>query len=238
MSDERFGIFGLFIKNRRKRNFSFENILINSHCIVITEGINSSMHLINEYSESPPIDCFSMSLVENNFRCNVFRCSTYCESSTFIQNLCETKICKFEISIVSNQQILRFEIPKDNVLGVQVFETTSYSGGIKFALIGRKTFDWSQVSEKLSSIDQFQNQVKILRILSQTFKPHNERMVNLGVDEVLVMYVVNLLSLYYLCLLQKLEGNILPVFVVLGNLHNPEATWVRVFLPLPRVLPT
>lgn len=52
-----------------KAHFSFKNILINDHGIIICEGIYASIHLIDENTQCPPIYSLSMTLIQNNLRC-------------------------------------------------------------------------------------------------------------------------------------------------------------------------
>jgi hypothetical protein len=118
VSDQRFGIFGFLIEHRRERNFSLQDVLVNSHGIVITEWVDPCMHFINEDTKSPPIYSFPMALVQDNFGGNILWCSTDSEGSTLAQNFGESEVRQFEIAIISNEQVFRFEIPKNDVLAV------------------------------------------------------------------------------------------------------------------------
>ena len=113
MFDERSCVF---IEIGSERDFSFQDVSINSHGVFIIEGIDSSMHFIDENSKSPPIDCFSVTLVENDFRCDILRGSTYCEGSSFCEEFRKTKISKFKISVVSDEKIFGFKVSEDDIL--------------------------------------------------------------------------------------------------------------------------
>jgi len=60
--------------------------------------------------------------------------------------------------------------------------------------------------------------------LGKSFKSNDEGMVDLGVNEVLVVNVVDLLSLDYFSLIQQLQRHELPCLLVLGHLHLSEPT--------------
>lgn len=98
-----------------------------------------------------------MSLVENNLRGNVFRGSTDCESSSFIEDFSETEISEFKVSIIGDEEIFWFEVSEDDVFAVKILKASRDSSGIEPGLVGSKRFDTSQVSKELSSIDKFKN---------------------------------------------------------------------------------
>jgi hypothetical protein len=63
-----------------------------------------------------------MALVENNLRGDVFRSTTNGEGSAFIEDLGETKISQFEVSVIGNEKIFRFEVSENDVLAMKVLE--------------------------------------------------------------------------------------------------------------------
>ena len=60
------------------------------------------VHFINENSQSPPIDWFSMSLIQQYFWRNVLRSAAKSISSGF-DNFGESEICQFQIPVGSHQ---------------------------------------------------------------------------------------------------------------------------------------
>ena len=100
--------FGIFVESAWERYFASQNVFIDSHWVFIIEWIDSCVHFINEYTESPPINGFSMSLVKDDLRSNVFRSSTNSEGSAFIENFSKSKISQFQVAIIGNEKIFRF----------------------------------------------------------------------------------------------------------------------------------
>ncbi len=98
-----------------------------------------------------------MSLVQDNFRSNILWSSTDGKCSSLIQYLGESKIGELQITIIGDEEILRLQISKDDIFIMEIFETTGHCGTIEPCLVSCKWLNGSQVSEKLSSIDQFQN---------------------------------------------------------------------------------
>lgn len=80
-----------------------------------------------------------MTLVQNDLRCDVFGSAADCESSTLIQNLSKAEIGQLEVAIVTNQQVFRLEVPEDNILVVQVFETAGDRRSIEPSVNGIRT---------------------------------------------------------------------------------------------------
>jgi hypothetical protein len=89
------------------------------------------MHLVNEDSEGPPINGFSMSLIEDDLGSDVLGCTTDSECSALVEDLGEAKIGKFEIAVIANEQIFRFEIPEDDVFAMQILKARCNRGSIE-----------------------------------------------------------------------------------------------------------
>ena len=92
MLDQRFCIFCFLFERGREGNFALQNVLVDPHCIIVAERVDSSMHFIDQHSQGPPINCFPMALIENNFRSNVFWRSTNGKCSPFVEDLGKTEI--------------------------------------------------------------------------------------------------------------------------------------------------
>ena len=78
---------------------------------------------------------------------------------------------------------------------MKVFEAWGDSGSVEFGLIGGEWFNWSEVCEKFSSVDKFENQVQVLGILGESFKVDDEGVVDLRMNKILIIDVIDLLSL-------------------------------------------
>jgi hypothetical protein len=119
------------------------------------------VHFINQDTQSPPINGLTMALVEDNLWRNILWSSTNGKGSSFIQDFSKSEVGKLEITIISNEQVLRLEVSEDDILAVEVLEASGDSSAIKPCLVGSKGFDGSEVSEELTPIDKLQNQVQV-----------------------------------------------------------------------------
>ena len=83
---------------------------------------------------------------------------------------------------------------------MEIFEAAGNGSGIEPRLVGREGLYVPQVSEQLSSVDEFKHDIEILRILGETFESHYEGVVDLWVHKVFIIDVVYLLGLHDLML--------------------------------------
>jgi hypothetical protein len=115
-----------------------------------------------------------MSLIQNHFWGNVLRCPADGKGPSLSEELGETKVCEFEVAIVANQQVFGFEVAKDDVFAMEIFETRGDCGSIKASLVCGKRLHVAQVSEEFTTVDEFEDQVKILGILGKAFEGDDE----------------------------------------------------------------
>ena len=93
-----------------------------------------------------------MSLIQNNLRSYVLRCTTNCEGSSLVEHFGETEVCQFEVAVVGDQQVLGFKVAEDYVLLVQVLEAEGYGGGVEAGLLGCEGLYRTQVCEELAAV--------------------------------------------------------------------------------------
>lgn len=91
-----------------------DNFPINVHGVVVLEWRVTSKHFVQKDAYSPPINGFPVTLVEQDFRGNILGSTTNGVCS-LCNDLSETEINHLEVTISPNHNILRFEIPIDDV---------------------------------------------------------------------------------------------------------------------------
>ena len=107
---------------------------------------------------------------------------------------------------------------------MKVFEAGCDSGTVESGLISGEGFNWSEVSEELTTVDEFQDQVEMLGVLSEAFEVDDEWVADLWMNKVFIIDVINLLGLDDLTFVKKFEGDILAGFFVLGHFDFTEST--------------
>lgn len=110
-----------FIEILGTLDLSPQNVLVNDHGILIGEGVDACIHLINEDAQRPPVHALPMPLIQQDLGSQVFRCPAE-GIGAGLDLLGEAEISELEVSVFRNQQILGFEVSEDDVLVVQVFE--------------------------------------------------------------------------------------------------------------------
>lgn len=105
---------------------------------------------------------------------------------------------------------------------MQIFKARSHDSTIESRLISSKWLDRSQVSEELTTIDQFQDQIQVLWVLGKTLEIDDEGVTDLRVNEVFIIDVIDLLCLDDLSLIQEFEGYVFSRLFVLGHFDLTE----------------
>ena len=121
---------GIGIEPFGKSEFSFQNVMINRHGVLVTEGVNSSNHFVEENPKGPPVNWFSVSLVQENLRCQILWSSTKSKCSIF-DFLGESEVCDLDIAILGNENVLGLEISVDDIALVQIFKGQNNLGRIE-----------------------------------------------------------------------------------------------------------
>ena len=99
MFDQRLGVL---IKSAGERDLSSKNVFVDAHGIFIIEWIDSCMHFVKQNTKCPPINRLSMTLIQNDFRSDVFGSTANSEGSSFVQHFCETEVSELEIAVISD----------------------------------------------------------------------------------------------------------------------------------------
>ena len=171
--------FGVFVEVGGEGDFALEDVSVDAHGIFVVEGVDSSVHFIDQNSESPPVDCFSVTLVQNNFRSDVFWSSADGEGSAFGQKLGESEVCEFEVAVVADEKVFWFQISEDDVFAVEVFEAAGDGCPVEAGLVGGEGLDVAEIGEELSAVDKFEDEVKVSGVLGESFEGDDEGVIDL-----------------------------------------------------------
>lgn len=201
-----------------------QDVPVDTHGVLVVEGVDSSVHLVDQHSQSPPIHGLSMPLVEDDLGSDVFGGPADGEGPALSQELGEPEISQFEVAVVADEQVFRLQISEDDVLAMEVFEAGSDDGAVETGLVSGEALHIAEVGKKFPAVDEFQDEVEVFGVLSESLEVDDEGVVDLGVDEVLVVDVVDLLGLHDLMLVEQLESHVLASLLVLGHLHLAEAS--------------
>lgn len=111
----------LLVEIARELNLALEDLLVDSHRVVIVERIDASQHLVRENAQRPPVDWLTVALVEEHLGRQVLRRPAQCVSAR-LTVLGETEICELQVALLVNQDVFRLQISVDDVQRVQILE--------------------------------------------------------------------------------------------------------------------
>jgi hypothetical protein len=109
--------FGVIVEPLGEMKFSLKNILVYHKRVIVSEGIYSGNHLVDEDAQSPPVDGLAVSLVMEDFGSKILGSSTEGEGPV-LYDFGETEICKLEVTVRANQYVFWLEVPVNDVFGV------------------------------------------------------------------------------------------------------------------------
>lgn len=152
---------GIFIEIGSEGNLSLQDVSIDPHRVLIVEGVDTRMHLVDENTEGPPVNSFAVTLVKDNLGSNVFRSPANSEGPAFSEELGKAKVSKLEVAVVADEEIFWFEVPENDVLGVEIFEAGGDDGPVEAGLVGGEGLDVAEVGEEFAAIDEFEDEVEV-----------------------------------------------------------------------------
>ena len=84
----------LLMKISWELNFSFQDLLVDRHGIIVVEGVNTGQHLVGQDAHSPPVDWLTMAFIKEHFWGEVLGGTTesICARLTVFG---EAEICEF-----------------------------------------------------------------------------------------------------------------------------------------------
>jgi hypothetical protein len=106
------------------------------------------------------------------------------------------------------------------------------------AVVGGEGLNCPEIGKQFSPIDEFEYEIEVPRVLRKSLKINNKGMLYLGMDDGLIMNVVDLLSLNNLALFEKFECHEFTRLLRPGDLYLTEAPYdIKTGIPRPMVRP-
>jgi len=97
------------------------NFLVDVHWIVIHEWSVTSMHLINQDTEGPPVNWLGVAFVEEDFGGDVLGRATD-GVGALLDLFGKSIVNKFEIAIICNHDVLWLQVTIHDVLAMQILK--------------------------------------------------------------------------------------------------------------------
>lgn len=164
--------------------------------VPVEEGRDANDHFEDEDSEGPPIHCEVMAIADEHLRGQVL-CSAAerVGKFTLLHKLGEAEVSYEEITVFTDQHVLRLQVSIDNAFLVQMGEGKGDLGREELGLVLREHADFDQVTEQLASLDKLHEEIDSELILEDILHVDEEGVVYLAQNIFLELDVLHLLVL-------------------------------------------
>ncbi len=169
----------LAVESIRVSGLRVDDFSVNIHRVIVLERRIASKHFVKKNSESPPVDGFSVALVQQNLRSDVLRSSANGVCS-LCNDLCKAEVNHLQVAISANHDVLRLQIPVDNVETLKILENRDDLGSVESCLFGVEVADTSVVGEEVSALEEFGDEVNEPVVLHEAVVFHLDK-VNISV---------------------------------------------------------
>ena len=144
------------------------------------EWRESNNHFVGQDAEGPPVDGVRVADLLQDFRSEILRSTAEgVRLLVLSQNLGEAEIGKQKIAILVQQNILRLEIPINNLLLVEVAEGQGDAQTVELGSLLRELSRLSKMHKQLAASDKLHDEEDLEVGLEDELHAHEERMVGL-----------------------------------------------------------
>ena len=176
------------------------NQLVHLVLVWVVEWRDANYHLVNEDSKCPPVERLVVAGPLNHLGRQVLGGAA--ERVRFhivglLHDLSKTKVCQHDVAVVVNENVLRLQIPVDNVRLVQVAEGKGDLCSVKLCLFLREALLFRQVFEQFATLHELHDKVDAVGLLKDVVHTDDERMVHLVQNQLLNLERLDRLVLYY-----------------------------------------
>jgi len=153
---EAFGVFG----------FGVDDLAVDVHGVLVLEGREARQHLVDQDAQGPPVDGFSVALVQQDLRRDVLRRAANRERA-LRDDLREAEIDQLKIPVVSDHDVLRLQVPVADVLRVQVLEDADDLRAVELGLLEAELLGGPVIGEKIAAPQKLCQEIDVPVILEK-----------------------------------------------------------------------
>jgi hypothetical protein len=131
--------------------------------------------------QRPEIYFFTVTFPSDNFRREIFRCTTECECYLIfcLPDFGETEISQLYMPFGVEEDVFRLEVPVDDAVLMQALEGQQNLCGIKSSSVFREPLFSPEVIEELAAVQKVNDEIQLLRGLESVMQSDDEGMPNL-----------------------------------------------------------
>ena len=150
---------------------SIYDFSVNIHRIVILEWRVPGKHFVEEDSESPPVHWLAVALVQQDFRCDVFRGSADCVGA-LCDHFRESEVYQLQVAVRANHYVFRLQVSVHYFFTLEVLKNGDDLSAIKCGLLGVEVAHAPVVGEQVSSFEQLCHEVNVSVVLHEAVVFH------------------------------------------------------------------
>lgn len=208
---------------RRKANLARHDLLVNLYRLIGKERRITGRHFVDEHSERPPVHRFIVALAQNDLRRQILGRAAQ-RPGPSLHAFRKPEIRHLQVALVVDQQVLRLQIPIDQVQIVQILKGEHNLGGIEARMGLREAADLAQMREHLTARHVLEDHVEIGVVLEVILEADEKRKGDGLQDAFLVQRVLDLLEFDDLLLVEDLHCVIVFGRFVLDDHDATERT--------------
>ena len=163
--------------------FTSTNLVKQTFPILTIKGREARQHFVQESAQTPPIDGTTVTLSIQNFRGQVFRCSTKTIGSADTVTdalLGQAKIREPNVSLVVQQDIFWFQIPIDNIQTMNIGNSQHNLCRIESGSGFGKPSQSAQMVKEFATRTIIQHKVQFILGLEGHVHSHNKWMLHIA----------------------------------------------------------
>lgn len=121
--------------------------------VVRVEWREAANHLVNQAAQSVEVHRFVMGVSEEHLRAEVLRRTAKCVRRVLssLKLFGETEVCKFHVAILTDENILRLQVPVEHIFRMKNFKCLHYFDCVEKSHFFRKLVSLGEEVKQLSS---------------------------------------------------------------------------------------
>ena len=124
--------------------------------VLVVEWRQTRQHLVQQHTQSPPIDSLGVALSVQELRCKVFGCTAECVGLIFVLHvqLAQAEVTKCDVADVIDKDVLWLQVTVDDTESMQALESTQKFRSVETRSVDVEALLLLEVVEKLAAVDE------------------------------------------------------------------------------------
>lgn len=200
----------------READLARNDLLVDLNRLVGEERRVPGGHLVHQHTQRPPVDGFVVTLTEDDLRGEVLG-RTAQRPCAALHSLGEAEIRHLQVTLRVDQEVLRLQVPVDQIQVVEVLESEHDLSGIETRMGLGEAADLAQVREHLATGHVLQHHVEVRIVFEVKPQADEEGEGDRLQDALLVEGVLDLLELHHLLFVEYFHRVVLLGGLVLND---------------------